>query len=213
MGEAASVVAAHQVLVADDQVLVRAGVAALLGTMPGFACAGAVADGLACRAACAAATPDVLLLDLDMPPGDGLGLASDLVRAHAGLRVLILTASTDAALARQALKAGAAGFICKDFVLDELAHALRSVVAGRVYLSPVVALAAVQPGAAGPDLSPRQRDVLKGIARGASNKEIARQLGLSVKTVEYHRAELIQRTDLHDVASLTRFALQHGLVD
>jgi DNA-binding NarL/FixJ family response regulator len=212
LGAVASGMAAHQVLVADDQVLVRAGVAALLGAMPGFICAGAVADGLACRAACAAATPDVLLLDLDMPPGDGLGLTRDLVQAHPGLRVLILTASTDAALARQTLAAGAAGFICKDFVLDELEHALRSVLAGRVYLSPTVALASVQPPAR-PDLSPRQRDVLKGIARGASNKEIARQLGLSVKTVEYHRAELIQRTDLHDVASLTRFALQHGLVD
>ena len=98
-------------------------------------------------------------------------------------------------------------------MLDELAAALKAIAAGRVYLSPDIALAAMQvhrePEVA---LTPRQCDVLKGIAQGQSSKEIARVMGVSLKTVAYHRAELIQRLDLHDVASLTRFAMRQGLL-
>lgn len=204
---------ATRVLVADDQVLVRAGVAALLGQMEGFVCAGAVEDGARCLAACAAEAPDIVLLDLQMPGSDGLAVAEMLRARHPGVRIVILTSRAEAGLARRALALGAAGFVSKDFVLEELALALRTVVAGRVYLSPDVALAAVQAPGAAPGLTPRQKDVLRGIARGASNKLIARDLGVSVKTVEYHRAELIQRLDLHDVASLTRFAVANGLAD
>lgn len=202
------------VLVADDQVLVRAGVAALLAQMEGFACAGAVENGAQCLAACEAQAPHVVLLDLNMPGDDGLAVAGQLRERHPSVRIVILTSRAEAGLARRALALGAQGFVSKDFVLDELAMALRTVVAGRQYISPEIAIAAVQPQAPLPGgLTPRQRDVLRGIARGASNKLIARDLGVSVKTVEYHRAELIQRLDLHDVASLTRFAVQHGLAD
>lgn len=202
------------VMVADDQVLVRAGVTALLSQLPGFECTAAVEDGERCLAACAERAPDVLLLDLDMPGRDGLEVAALVRERHPQVRVVILTGRAEAGLARRALALGAAGFVSKDFVLDELATALRSVVAGRPYLSPEIALAAMgaEPAPAQP-LSPRQREVLRGIARGASNKLIARELGLSVKTVEYHRAELIQRLDLHDVASLTRYAVANGLAD
>lgn len=203
------------VMVADDQVLVRAGVTALLGQLAGFECIGAVEDGERCLAACAERAPDVLLLDLDMPGRDGLEVAALVRERHPQVRVVILTGRAEAALARRALALGAAGFVSKDFVLDELGIALRSVAAGRPWLSPEVALAAVgeAPAPKTTPLTPRQCDVLRAIARGASNKLIARELGLSVKTVEYHRAELIQRLDLHDVASLTRFAVANGLAD
>lgn len=202
------------VLVADDQVLVRAGVAALLAQMDGFACAGTADSGAQCLAACDAQPPDVVLLDLNMPGEDGLAVAEQLRERHPGVRIVILTSRAEAGIARRALALGAQGFVSKDFVLDELALALRTVAAGRSYISPEIAVAAVQPPPPAPGgLTPRQRDVLRGIARGASNKVIARDLGVSVKTVEYHRAELIQRLDLHDVASLTRFAVQHGLAD
>jgi DNA-binding NarL/FixJ family response regulator len=203
-----------RVLVADDQVLVRAGVAALLAQMDGFECAGTVESGAQCLAACEADTPDIVLLDLNMPGEDGLSVAQRLRESHPALRIVILTGRAEAGVARRALALGAQGFVSKDFVLDELALALRTVAAGRSYISPEIAVAAVQAPAPAPGgLTPRQRDVLRGIARGASNKLIARDLGVSVKTVEYHRAELIQRLDLHDVASLTRFAVQHGLAD
>ena len=204
---------AVRVLVADDQVLVRAGVAALLAEMPGFACVGSAENGAQCLAACAVLAPDILLLDLQMPDADGLTVAQTLRQQQPALRVVILTSHASASHARQALAQGVAGFVSKDFVLEELAQALRSVAAGRPYISPEVALAAVQaPVATADPLTARQRDVLRALARGLGNKQIARELGVSVKTVEYHRSELIQRLDLHDVASLTRYAVTQGLV-
>lgn len=200
------------VLVADDQVLVRAGVEALVAGLPGFACVGSASDGPGCLRRLLDAEPDILLLDLGMPGNDGLSVAREVRRRHPAVRIVILTARADAALAREALALGVAGYVSKDFVIDELALALRGALAGRPFVSPDVALAAPGP-AAGAALSPRQREVLRGIARGQSNKVLARELGLSVKTVEYHRAELIARLDLHDVASLTRYAVEHGLVD
>lgn len=200
------------VLVADDQVLVRAGAEALINATPGFRCIGSVEDGQRCLAACARQQPDILLLDVQMPGPDGLQVAQSVRRQHPGVRIVILTSRVDSALARRALSEGAAGFVSKDFVLDELGLALRTVAAGRQYLSPDVALAAVHAPEPPAGLTPRQVDVLRGIATGRSNKQIARDLGVSVKTVEYHRSELIQRLDLHDVASLTRYALASGLV-
>ena len=198
---------------ADDQVLVRAGVQALIDAMAGFRCIGAVEDGRRCLEACAHRAPDILLLDVQMPGPDGLQVAQQVRARHPQVRIVFLTSRVDAALARRALAEGAAGYVSKDFVLDELGLALRTVAGGRQYLSPEVALAAVNTPAPPAGLTPRQCDVLRGIARGRSNKEIARDLGVSVKTVEYHRAELIQRLDLHDVASLTRYALAHGLAE
>lgn len=205
-----SVTNSTTVLVADDQVLVRAGVEALVASLPGFACVGTASDGPMCLRLLLEAEPDILLLDLGMPGNEGLSVARAVRERHPRVRIVILTARADAALAREALALGVCGYVSKDFVLDELALALRSALAGRPFVSPDVALA---PGAAPVPaaLSPRQRDILRGIAQGRSNKEMARTLGLSVKTVEYHRAELIQRLDLHDVASLTRYAIEHGL--
>lgn len=202
------------VFIADDQALVRAGVVAILKELGGFECIGTAEDGQRCLLACAKCPPDILLLDLNMPGSDGLHVAQAVHAAHPEVRIVILTSHTDAALARRALELGASGFVSKDFVLDELALALHSVAQGRAYLSPDVALATVrEPPAGANKLTPRQGEVLRGIARGRSNKEIARDLGVSVKTVEYHRAELIQRLNLHDIASLTRFAVANGMAD
>lgn len=203
------------VLIADDQVLVRAGITALLASLDGCVCIGDVADGPSCLQACADQQPDILLLDVHMPGNDDLQVVRDLRQRHAHLRIVILTSNADAELARRAFALGVMGFVSKDFVLDELALALRQVRDGRAYLSPQVALGAIRCGSnaktASTALSPRQLEVLRGIASGQSNKVLARQLALSVKTVEYHRAELIQRLGLHDVASLTRYAVTHGI--
>jgi DNA-binding NarL/FixJ family response regulator len=201
------------VIVADDQLLVRAGIQALLADITGFVCIGTVPDGDQALIACQAEPPDILLLDMHMPGPDGLSVTRQVLAAHPQVNVVILSSDTTASLARQALSAGARGYVSKDFVLDELSGALRAIAAGRVYLSPDIALAAMQVHRE-PEvqLTPRQCDVLRGIAQGQSSKEIARVMGVSLKTVAYHRAELIQRLDLHDVASLTRFALQQGLV-
>jgi len=212
------------VLVIDDHVLVRVGIARLVDDLLGFVCVGSAADAETGMQACRDLQPDLVLLDLHLPQGLGqaaqtkdplLGLevARALTAAPSPPRIVVLSARTDPDTVRAALRAGAAGYISKDFRLDDLAQALRAVLAGHRWLSPalVTALAAAERPAVA--LTPRQRDVLSLIARGRSNKEIARSLTVSIKTVEYHRAELIARLDLHDVASLTRFAIAHGLAD
>lgn len=213
----------HRVLVIDDHVLVRVGASRLVDDLPGFSCVGAAADGVTGLEACRSLRPDLLLLDLhlpapagmpEQPPGTLLGL--ELARVLAGeqpkLRILVLSSRTDLPTVRAALRAGAAGYIGKDFAFEELEQALRTVMDGHRWLSRPLAQALDSDERPPVRLTPRQRDVLSHIARGHSNKEIARSLSVSVKTVEYHRAELIARLDLHDVASLTRFALAEGLV-
>jgi DNA-binding NarL/FixJ family response regulator len=202
-----------RVIVADDQLLVRAGIQHLLQEIGGFVCIATVPDGEQALRACADDTPDILLLDMHMPGPDGLSVTQQVLARHPGVHVVILSSDTSADLARRTLAAGARGYVSKDFVLDELAAALKAIASGRVYLSPDIALAAMHTERE-PEvpLTPRQCDVLKGIAQGQSSKEIARVMGVSLKTVAYHRAELIQRLDLHDVASLTRFALRQGLL-
>lgn len=203
-----------RVIVADDQLLVRAGIVAILEEMGGFECIASVSDGLRCIEACKQAPPHILLLDINMPGMDGLSVAQTIRQTHPQVRIVILTGSTRPDLARRALDIGVFGFVSKDFVLDELSMAMRCVKEGRIYISPDVAASTMREANTHvPQLTPRQKDVLRCIAAGQSNKEIARQLAVSVKTVEYHRGELIQRLDLHDVASLTRFAVAHGMAD
>ena len=211
-----------RVMVIDDHVLVRVGVARLLDDLPGFACVGTAADAVTGLNACRSLQPDLLLLDLHLPPPpgepeqppgtlQGLDVARALAVEQPQLRIVVLSARTDPDTVRSALRTGVSGYIGKDFCLDELEAALRTALAGHRWLSPSLAGALEAAERPTVRLTPRQRDVLSLIARGQSNKEIARQLSVSVKTVEYHRAELIARLDLHDVASLTRFAIEHGL--
>jgi DNA-binding NarL/FixJ family response regulator len=213
------------VLIVDDQLLVRAGVAALLDGLPGWICVGAAADAASALQACRDLRPDLVLLDLHLPDPanadsgprglptslEGLELARLLLSLRPSPRILVLSGRTQPEVVRAALRSGALGFVSKHFVQDELRQALETVRSGHRWLSPSLAAALREQDRPSPALTPRQRDVLAQIARGQSNKQIARTLGVSVKTVEYHRAELIARLDLHDVASLTRFAIAQGL--
>ncbi len=203
-----------RVMVADDQLLVRAGIASLLSEMDGFCCAAAFANGHDTIQACKQEPPDILLLDMHMPETDGLAVAREVSHLHPEIKVLFLSSNTDGDLARQAMQAGAKGYVSKDFVVGELAIALRVVQANQMYLSPSVTTAMMQASQVSDAtaLTPRQTDVLRGIARGLSNKQMARDMGVSLKTVAYHRAELIQRLALHDVASLTRYAMEIGIL-
>lgn len=211
----------RRVLVIDDHLLVREGARAVVDDLPGFQCVGVAADAASGLQACHDLQPDVVLLDLALPgPAaeatahrlPGLDLALAVQREWPRMRVLVLSARTDADTVRAALRAGVSGYVVKDVALDALAQALHSVCEGRRWLCPEVAAVLADAERPAPRLTPRQRDVLALLAAGRSNKEIARQLGVSVKTVEYHRAELIARLDLHDVASLTRYAVAQGLV-
>lgn len=208
--------ARRTVLVVDDQAIVRAGVSAMLQNSTEYDVIGAVEDGARCLEEVAAQQPDFLLLDLRMPGLDGFAVLQGLPARSPGTSVLVLTAMDDAQSLQRALHHGAKGYISKDMVADELLYALRCVAGGRVYISPSVTMS--QSTAATPemgssesrpvDLSARQLQVLKGIALGKSNKVMAREFDISVKTVEYHRAELMQRLGIHDIAGLTRYALR-----
>lgn len=202
-----------RIVVADDQLLVCAGVKALLEKSGTDEVVASALDGQACLNAVELHRPDALILDLGMPRMDGFAVMAALRERGVSATVIVLSAHTDAATCQRALAAGARGYLSKDLLIDELPFALQCVSRGHTYVSPSLSFdvpAGASAAAASPckTLSPRQTDVLRAIAEGKSNKHMAREMGISIKTVEYHRAELMQKLDIHDVAGLTRYALR-----
>lgn len=209
-----------RVLLADDHALVRAGLRKLLESLPDIEVVGEADDGQAVLALAEQLHPHLVLMDIAMPGLNGLEAAARLTKAHPQIRVLILSMHQNEDYVRQALRAGAAGYLLKDAAPVELEHALKAVLRGQTYLSPAVSKGVMSdyvqrlrgeesPGEA---LTPRQREVLQLVAEGKSTKEIARRLELSVKTVETHRSQLMKQLDLHDVAALVRYAIRTGLI-
>jgi DNA-binding NarL/FixJ family response regulator len=209
-----------RILLADDHSLLRAGVRALLEEVEGFVVVAEAADGQQALALVETHRPHVLVTDISMPDLDGLELASRVTRAWPETRVLVLSMFADRAYATKAMASGAAGYLLKDALPAELEAAVRAVARGESYLSPVISahvvadyarLANAEASGAGP-LTPRQLEVLRLVAEGLPTKGIARQLGISVKTAEAHRSQLMERLDIHDVAGLVRYALRTGLI-
>jgi two-component system, NarL family, response regulator NreC len=206
-----------KVVVADDHVVVRHGLRLLIDAESGLrvvAEAGTVPDALRMARA---HRPNVLVLDLNMPGGSSLE-AIPTIREQAPMTaIVVLTMQNDPAFARQALQAGALGFVLKEAADDELLGAIRLAAEGETYLNPRLGarLAAQPPEPAGPpdDLSDREVEVLRLIALGHTNAEIAGRLYLSVRTVESHRAHIQQKTRRSSRAELVRYALSNGLVE
>ena len=215
---------AARVLLVDDHALVRAGFRSLLESVEGVSVVGEAGDGHEALRLIAERTPDVTFLDIGLPGLNGLEVAARVAKEHAGVRVVILSMHANEEYVLRALQAGAAGYMLKDASVPELELALRAVMRGQTYLSPAISKRVVEDyvkrtGAdapfarpAGAALTPRQREILQLIAEGASTKEIAHRLDVSVKTVETHRAQLMDRLDIHDVAGLVRYAIRVGLV-
>jgi len=212
---------AVNVLLVDDHRLMRAGVRALLKELPGVEVVGECGDGQEALAMVESLDPDVALLDITLPGMNGLEVAARVTKERPRTRVVMLSMHAEGVYVRQALQAGAKGYLVKGADVPELELALRSVMRGDTYLSPAVSREVVgdylrleSPGSAGPlgVLTPRQREVLQAIAEGRSTKDIAAALELSVKTVEFHRSEIMNRLAIRDVAGLVRFAIRHGLV-
>jgi two-component system response regulator NreC len=205
------------VVLADDHAVVRKGLRLLLDAEDGLrvlAEAGTVPDALRMARA---HRPRVLVLDLNMPGGSSLE-AIPTIREEAPMTaIVVLTMQNDPSFARKALQAGALGFVLKEAADDELLGAIRLAAEGETYLNPRLgARLAAQPAQpAGPpdDLSERELEVLKLIALGHTNAEVAGQLYLSVRTVESHRAHIQQKTRLSSRAELVRYALEHQLID
>ena len=208
-----------RVLLADDHALVRAGMRSLLRDIAGVEVVGEAADGAEALALAAREKPDAVLLDIAMKGMGGLEAAARFREQHPGVKVIILSMHASEEYVLQALRAGAAAYLIKDSATAELELALKSVMRGETYLSPAISRQVVEGyvqrmGAGSPvdPLTPRQREVLKGIAEGRSTKQIAADLGLSVKTVETHRAQIMERLGIRDVAGLVRYAMRTGLV-
>jgi len=204
-----------RVLLADDHRMVAEGLKGLL--VEEFEVVGIVEDGRALVAAARKLRPDVIVSDISMPQMNGLDALAHLKRDNPVVRVVFLTMHRDAAYARRALEAGASGFVLKHSAPAELVLAVRAALQGRTFITPDLAAEVLRtpnekdtnPLAA---LTPRQREILQFLAEGKSAKEIAAGLGLSARTVEFHKYTLMDALGMENSAELVRFAVKHGLV-
>lgn len=208
-----------RILLCDDHALVRAGFRALLAFVDDFEVVGEAANGRDALRLIRSLGPDVVLMDIAMPELNGLDATARATRESPGSRILIVSMHASESYVFEALNAGAAGYVLKNTDAAELERAIRTVTRGERYLAPAVSeyvVARLRRNDAQPDgeqLSSRQREVLQLIAEGRSTREIADRLHLSAKTVETHRAQLMERLKIRDVAGLTRYAIRVGLVD
>lgn len=208
-----------RIVLADDHEVVRTGLRSLVDGSPGMRVVGEAANGVEALARTRELRPDVLVMDISMPVLDGAAAAERVARECPGVKVIALTAYEDRAHLTRLLQAGAAGYVLKRAAADELVRAIRAVAAGGTYVDPVLAgsllRGATQPFPAGPSaladpLSEREEEVLRRIAWGESNKEIAARLGISTKTVETYKARIADKLGLKSRTEMVRYALQRG---
>lgn len=228
--KAASAAGAHvlngkrRVIIADDHAIMRDGLRALIETDEGVEVVATVENGREAVDAVRAHNPDLVLMDLAMPFMDGLSAIRELARRGVQAKIIVLTMHKTEEHIRAALEAGASAYLLKDASRAELLMAMRTVLSGKTYISPAVADRIVtryldRDGGGGTvrslsdTLTAREKQVLKLIAEGCRNREIAEALFLSVKTVEKHRANVMRKLDLHNIAALTSFAIENNLVN
>lgn len=204
-----------RLVVADDHELVLAGIKLLLGAAPGLEVIGEARNGAELAAGVDALRPDVVVTDLSMPDCDGVTAIEALRQRHPAVKIVVLSMYDTADVIRRAIRAGADAYVLKGSPSFEIETAIREVMLGRSYFSPQAAQRLATDDLPKPEdlLTPRQLEVLCLLARGLSSKEIGFNLGLSPKTVDVHRAAVMTRLGLSDVASLTLYAVRSGLVD
>ncbi len=214
----------HSIMIADDHAVLRDGLRMLLSSYPQFQVIGEADDGLTAVSTAVQLKPDVLLLDIAMPNMRGIEAILEIKRLEPGIRILVLSMHDREEYVFNAMKNGADGYILKKSAAAELVAALNHVLSGEIYLSPAISRHVVKnwlrdeekmDGAnrAGLEITERERTVLKLIAEGHSNKEVANLLHISAKTVETHRARLMDKLELRTVPDLVRYAIKSGLID
>lgn len=212
--------ASRRLVLADDHALVRAGIRSLLESLENIEVVAEAGDGLAALEAVRRHAPDVILLDITLPGLNGLDVARQIARMEGQTRILMLSMHAGPEYVARALAAGATGYLVKDSAFEELAEALDAVCRGQRYLGNAIDPRLVEnflsaTPAEAPELAvltPRQRQILQLIAEGHGTRAIADRLFLSVKTVEAHRAQLMERLGIHDVPGLVRLAIRCGMV-
>lgn len=212
---------AARLILVDDHSVLRVGLRAFLEDQGGdtFTVVQECASGEEAILAVESSSPDLILLDLSMPGLGGLGTVLELRRRKLPVKILVLTQHAEAVSLRRALEAGANGYVVKTARGEELVGAIRAVLAGGTYIDPQLAGALVSPSRSAPAsdealarLTPRERQVLQLVAEGHSNREIAQTLDIAVKTVMAHRANLMEKLDIHNRAKLVQFAIRAGLM-
>jgi two-component system, NarL family, response regulator NreC len=202
------------IVLADDHAVVRTALRMLLEAEPGFEVVAEAGDAPSAVRYARGHKPTVLILDLNMPGPSSLESIPAIKEASPATQVVVLTMQAETAFARQALQAGVAGYVLKEAAEDELVNAVQSAARGETYLQPALgARLAAEPEGGGDGLSERETEVLRRIALGFTNSEIAEQLFLSIRTVESHRAHIQQKLGLTTRSELVRYALDHGLVE
>jgi two-component system, NarL family, response regulator NreC len=204
-----------RILLADDHVIFRQGLRSLL-EQAGMAVIGEASDGQEALRIAHVRRPDVAVLDIAMPHLNGLETARRLRETMPQTKSVVLTMHTEDPYVLEALQAGVVGYVLKTQAAVDLVQAIHEVLQGAIYLSPRVAHAVVQAYLTKADLPPdpltsREREILQRIAEGQTTKEIAQRLGLSVKTVESHRLRMMRKLDIHETATLVRYAIRRGL--
>lgn len=212
-----------RLLIVDDHTLLRAGLCSLLSQEPDIEIVGEAANGRDAIQLVGTLSPHLVIMDLNMPGMNGLEAIVDIKRRFPDTRVLVLTIHKTEEYIHESLRAGADGYVLKDATHDELRVAVRSILKGKSYLSPDISDKVIN-GYLGTNsnvngstswdkLTHREREVLKLVAEGHQNKDIAEFYSLSVKTVEKHRSNLMRKLDLHNTSKLTAYAIEKGLVD
>jgi DNA-binding NarL/FixJ family response regulator len=203
------------ILVADDHKIVREGLIRLLEAREDFTVIGEAANGEEAVALAMEKCPDIVLMDINMPKLSGIDATRQLGKAGCQSKILVLSMHEGRAYVEEVLRAGASGYVVKNSASTDVHNAIDAVRSGASYLSPVDAIA--RPGDVGPSgismLTEREREVLKLIAEGLSSKEIAADLGVSLKTIDSHRSNLMEKLDIHKASGLVRFAIRAGLVE
>lgn len=212
----------RRVVIAEDHNIVREGLKSLLSAAPDLEVVGEAGDGREAVQCVEKLKPDLIVTDLSMPRMNGMEAVSEIKKRSAATKILVLTVHKTEEYILAALQAGADGYLLKDSTHAELLMAVKHVLAGRQYISPGISDKVLQgyldakktkgPRTAWETLSKREREILKLIAEGFRNKEIAHELCISVKTVEKHRANLMEKLDIHNVQALTALAIEKGLV-
>ncbi len=209
-----------RILITDDHGVIRAGLRALLSGLPEIEVVGEAVDGRDTLRKAVELTPDIVLMDLSMPEMGGVEATAQLAQIAPNVRVLILTVHEDESLLKEVIRAGAAGYIIKRAVEDELIHAIRVVARGDMYVHPSMTRALLSPAPSPRDssvfevetLTAREIEVLQLLAKGYTNRQIAERLGISPRTAEGHRANLSSKLGLRSRVELVDYAQQHGLL-